>query len=65
MATANKDKVLPEQKEETKVPKKDEKSPAMPLTINTSTNSKWAEYRITSKLPERRSYMCSCIYNNK
>lgn len=65
MATGTKEKALIEQKEEAKILKKEEKSPAMPLTINTCTNSKWAEYRITTKLPERRSYMCSCVYNNK
>jgi len=27
--------------------------------------SKWAEFRATSLLPERRSYMCSCIYKNR
>ena len=27
--------------------------------------SRWTEYRFSSKLPERRSYMCSCVYKSR
>jgi hypothetical protein len=27
--------------------------------------NKWVEYRIGTQLPERRSNMCSCIFNDK
>jgi hypothetical protein len=39
-----------------------------PLNINVLKHNpsyKWQEYRMSSELPERRSYMCSCVYKDK
>ncbi len=49
--------------------KEEEKKKAGEMTIpglrRAEEQSRWTEYRFASKLPERRSYLCSCVYKQR
>ena len=55
-------------KKELEEKKKDSKKKIDLSQVNVSRvedQAKWAEFRITSILPERRSYMSSCIHKGR